>query len=319
MLSKRALALPPKSNANADDDSLFVSEDENDEQPSNPLTNGHLSDSVPFGGPSDSASSLRNEVEESSRLPSEESSTSQPPAPSLEQTPAQPSEPPKSFTSPFSGNMPPSNPFGAPKAAVPNPFHAISSPFAPLRSEDQKAPSVFSTTPAEKPAPLFPMPSPVNSMEKKDEAPAPASPPQYKFPSFQPATTTAPTLSATSTAPPSSTPQFKLPSFSPSTTPPPPTSTAPETAPVSTSPFKFPDSAQPTASPAPASNALASSAPASSAPAAVVAEGSSLVPRNEKGTAKGKPPVGKFPLSPILKLYISSISLKELLLTKSLS
>ncbi|RJE22323.1 MCM3-associated protein [Aspergillus sclerotialis] len=290
VLSKRTHALPPRSTVNADDDSLFVSEDENDVQSSNPLTNGDISHSVPFGGPSDSASSLRNAVEQSSQLPSEEPSTSQPTAPSLGQTPAQPSEPPKSFPSPFSGNTPPSNPFGASKAAVPNPFGAISSPFAPLKSEVQKAPSVFSTTPAEQPGPLFPTQGPVNSMEKKDEAPAPASTPQFKFPSFQQATTTAPTLGTAATAPPpSSTPQFKLPSFSPSTTPPPPTSTAPETAspaPASSVPttaiastapqFQFPSFPQSTNSPAPSFNTP------------------STAPSTSESTTAGKPPTSIF-------------------------
>lgn len=237
VLRKRTLSLPPpKSDASTDDNALFVSEDYNDAQPSNVLTNGHVSDNTPFGSPSDSASSLHNAVE-SSKPPSIEPSVSDGLMdPSRGPSRTQPSESPKTFSSLFSGNAPKPNPFGAPTTTSPNPFGALSSPFAPVKpDEGQKGNSVFSTAPAAQPS-LFPTPNPFKSTDRKDEAAAPApttapTTPQFKLPNFSEATaSSAPTFSAPAEAP-SFTPQFKSPSFPQATTSPAPAFGSPAPAP----------------------------------------------------------------------------------------
>lgn len=265
MLAKRFLSLPaPKPDVTEkEDNALFVSQDENDVPPSDVLTNGHLSNDISFGSPSDSASSLRNAVEGPPQPPSIEPPVSNGLTdPSRGPSPAQPSEPPKTFSSLFSGNPPKSNPFGAPTTtttAPPNPFGSFPSPFTSTKPEEgQKSTSIFSGPPAQ--PSLFPKPNLFQPTEKKDETTAPtpvSTTPQFKLPGFPQATTSsAPAFNPPATA--ASISLFQPPSF-PQTTSSAPAFGAPATAPSSTPLFKFPSFPPTTTSQPPAFSTPATS------------------------------------------------------------
>lgn len=244
LLPKRELALPaPKSEPLGDDDSLFVNEDDNDAQPSSTLTNGIVAEIGAFGGREDSASSLRDEVEESSRPPSSEPSVFQPDSsttPFQNPTAPQPSEPPKTFSSLFgAGTTTSASPFTQSTTSAPNPFGSFSSPFAAKKPEEpNRDTSLSSSAGPQQSQPAFKSPfNPFQSINKHDGAtPAPSTTPQFNLPSF-PQPTTAPTTAVPTPA--STTPQFKFPSFS-ATASPPPVSTTPQ--------FKFPGFPQATSS-----------------------------------------------------------------------
>lgn len=212
LLSKRHLPLPdPKSELSGDDDSLFVSEDDNDVQPSSTLTNGNVLDTPAFVGTADSASSFRNEIEESAQPPSHGPSvfqangtTAPSPGPSFPQT----SEPPKTFSSLFNtGATNSANPFATPTAAAPNPFTAFSNPFGTKKTEEppHKGAGIFPTAPApQQSAPAFPAPNIFPSADRMDGTAAqkpPSTAPQFKLPGFsQMAPSPAPAFSAPTTA-----------------------------------------------------------------------------------------------------------------------
>lgn len=248
--------------ASADDDSLFVSQDSDDIQP---ITNGNLPDTISSSGAQDSASGLRQAVEQSAQLPSNGQSAfqgdgSMPPSWGLNSQ--RPSEPPRNFSSVFSaGTANTASPFAVstttPSTAPSNPFGALPSPFTSNKAaEDEKGPSMFSTSPAPQPAPSATPPNPFATSpapftsNKAQEGPKenalfpissaqnpahtfPTSPGQSQFTGRQDNTAT------NTTAPASITPQFKLPSF-----------TQPISSPVSTTPQStLPAFSQPTFNP----------------------------------------------------------------------
>ncbi|KAI9929905.1 hypothetical protein AWENTII_003645 [Aspergillus wentii] len=205
LLSQRTASFAAPKFGATDDDSLFVSDDDNEMQTSTFQPNGVFSTlsqpaapAAPAESP-DSASSLRNGFDDFSQattstapsLVQSDFSTGFPAQPSV----SQPVEPAKPFSSLFpSGNT--ANPFGA-SPTPSNPFSNVSSPFAsPKLPETSQSNGPFSAAPTTQKPPIFPTgPSIFSSpAPKSDATPAPAASttPQFKLPGFTPPTTSAP-------------------------------------------------------------------------------------------------------------------------------
>lgn len=198
VLPERSLALPaPKPSASKDnDDSLFVSDDENEiPAPSIQIDEPPL-DTIPDDNPPEPAPTFQNGF--APQTGNASTSGLSPEAPAF-----QPREPSKPFPSSFSGNL--GGTPAAPQSTAPNPFGSIS-PF----SSSQTAPATQSFGPfslgPEKPnetlgaAPNAVAPS-LDQSTIDNTAPASATP-QFKFPNVsQPFTSSPFGVPSTSTPP----------------------------------------------------------------------------------------------------------------------
>ncbi|PYI00794.1 nuclear pore complex protein An-Sac3 [Aspergillus sclerotiicarbonarius CBS 121057] len=192
-LSERVPALPaPMPGPFTNDDSLFVSDDENVSMSSNfQVAEPPSQDESPRDSPA-SASSLRNAFAEFSQ-PGASTEPDRPAAFSFAQPPTNP-QPSEAKNQTFSSLFPSSSPAGifpAPATAASNPFAPATSPSTLPNLPQGESTTTFTPRPAnQQPTSIFTITPQPSTSNNKENAPPFSSPAPFKFPTaFQPNTT----------------------------------------------------------------------------------------------------------------------------------
>lgn len=186
----------------AEDDSLFVSDDDNEKEALPPQENG-IPEEVPIRWSPTSDSSLRNSFEELSQpAPGNEEAAEQRAASGISHKPNlfQPSDSTKTFSPSFAPRQLTSA-VQSSASATPSPFAAFTSPFSLEKPQTSESSVISKASNTQQSSLLFPtVPAPLSATARKDDTTATISTPafQFKFP-------TTPQTTVTTPAPPFST------------------------------------------------------------------------------------------------------------------